>query len=631
MCDATGEPSEPISDVSDEGDGLTLRRRTFLFLNPHRMDLHAQGPGTARCCMAVSLERVAYWFQVAIIGLVTLNLLLVLLAVLPIHSTAQASSSSGQYATLWTAAAAMLVTPVTCCSCVVFTSEYFARLWSCPELSLSTPAWKIRSDWMFTYLSVVELAALVLLWISVLDPMEQSTRGATTAQSIRAGKVLRALRASGGAEVTQVLSGSSLALGLVSRLTRARRLLRSSTKLTTLDRARVEEVCAALQAASLVTRPVRLRDKATEDVVKEPPVEGDARPSQALPCAAEKPLQGRASPRSVGFVSHLQTTAASPHLALSPASCEQYSFLEDSPARLPEVASQGLWTDALLARSPGASPGGFDACFGRTASVAASAQRPDVFVLRRNAEMVQQMLATEISAWPEAEVADGAATALKVFELMYDAGGGALIVVAPFAEFGKLEMKCSDGGYLTQRLKDVHVSTPEFRTIFREFTAHSDSDRWPAFHDDCDARGKPKDGAILLAASGFRAKCAAKILRIMAPTEWPSHGTRHEAALFIAAQLENAVVFVRSDGGTMHCLLASDAGRKALEVDSYGVSMKRSTQRWDGQDSPHYEVGGWARSPAQSPAKSLEHTRVLHEPVTIGGAMVTEAQWKRCR
>ena len=79
------------------------------------------------------------------------------------------------------------------------------------------------------------------------------------------------------------------------------------------------------------------------------------------------------------------------------------------------------------------------------------------------------------------------------------------------------------------RLEDVKVDTAHFREAHLEFLAPTQDDRWPENHRDEYARGKPKDGALLLNPHGLRAEAAAKILPVglkAAPFQWPGHETR---------------------------------------------------------------------------------------------------------
>merc|ERR1740121_456062 len=149
------------------------------------------------------------------------------------------------------------------------------------------------------------------------------------------------------------------------------------------------------------------------------------------------------------------------------------------------------------------------------------------------------------------------------------AKGGALIVVAAqdaYEEaFGeelqedatdsrRPAVTTSDGGYMTQRLRGVPVGHPDFAKAFAEFTEHSDTDRWPLSHPDEAARGQPKDGAFLISFSGYRTKCAAKVLGLRPPMAWRGVGTKHEAALACAWAVCGSVVLVRSDSGALHVI-----------------------------------------------------------------------------
>ena len=115
-------------------------------------------------------------------------------------------------------------------------------------------------------------------------------------------------------------------------------------------------------------------------------------------------------------------------------------------------------------------------------------------------------------------------------------------------------LQSSDSGYMTQRLRGLHVSDPRFVSAFQDFTAHSASDRWPDAHPDEAARGQPKDGALLLDVTGFRLKCAVKVLGLPPPRQWPGVGTTHEAALACAWAVDGCVAFVRSDSGSIHAI-----------------------------------------------------------------------------
>lgn len=117
---------------------------------------------------------------------------------------------------------------------------------------------------------------------------------------------------------------------------------------------------------------------------------------------------------------------------------------------------------------------------------------------------------------------------------------------------------------MTQRVKDLHVSTRQFECAFLEFASHSlefeQDDRWPETYRDKSAFGLPKDGCTLLDHEGYRVKGAAKILSCQAPVQWPGTGTRHEAALGVAAFLERGIIMIRSSAGQVCIAIASEDG-----------------------------------------------------------------------
>lgn len=118
-------------------------------------------------------------------------------------------------------------------------------------------------------------------------------------------------------------------------------------------------------------------------------------------------------------------------------------------------------------------------------------------------------------------------------------------------------LRVADGSYMTNRLRGIHIGDARFAEAFSEFTAHSMSDRWPDDHPDMAARGQPKDGAFLISSSGYRLKCAVKLLGLPPPRSWESVGTKHEAALACAWAVPGCFVLVRSDGGAIHFLVRS--------------------------------------------------------------------------
>mmetsp|Transcript_63339 Transcript_63339/g.160325 ORF Transcript_63339/g.160325 Transcript_63339/m.160325 type:complete len:523 (-) Transcript_63339:101-1669(-) len=170
---------------------------------------------------------------------------------------------------------------------------------------------------------------------------------------------------------------------------------------------------------------------------------------------------------------------------------------------------------------------------------------------------------------PSLECPQTRATLLATLSIMCEhASGGALVCVADPEAFREVFNACPhngasagavarscDKGYMTDRLQGIHVSDARFAEAFHDFTLHSDGDRWPDDHPDKDARGRPKDGAFLLSKSGYRVKCATKLLGLQPAASWANIGTKHEAALACAWAVQGSFVFVRSDSGSLHIIL----------------------------------------------------------------------------
>jgi len=173
------------------------------------------------------------------------------------------------------------------------------------------------------------------------------------------------------------------------------------------------------------------------------------------------------------------------------------------------------------------------------------------------------------------------ATLLAAIHLVCDrAQGGALLCVGQKHNFDKVfgaaapglhgAMAClttSDGGYMTKLLKHVHIGDERFAAAFAAFTEPSEDDRWPANHPDPQARGKPKNGAFLMSPSGYRLKCAVKILGITPPRSWTGGGTRHEAALACASAVQDCYVLVRSGGGAVHVVFCYKDALQVIQLD----------------------------------------------------------------
>jgi len=205
--------------------------------------------------------------------------------------------------------------------------------------------------------------------------------------------------------------------------------------------------------------------------------------------------------------------------------------------------------------------------------------QPDISLCTRQ-ELEEQVLSI---TWTHSSFtsAQAIATLLDAIQLVCDrAQGGALLCVAEKAAFDKVfrstvEMRdqvkpclrTSDAGYMTSRLKGIHISDDRFTSAFTEFTEHAESDRWPEDHPDLGARSQPKDGAFLVSTSGYCIKCAVKILGLPPPRSWRSVGTKHEAALACAWAVQGCCVFVRSDAGMVHVILREGYSLHVRQLD----------------------------------------------------------------
>lgn len=172
-------------------------------------------------------------------------------------------------------------------------------------------------------------------------------------------------------------------------------------------------------------------------------------------------------------------------------------------------------------------------------------------------------------------------TILAAIKLVFEsARGGALVCVADAKDFRQVfkeglddsgkpgpAIRVCDGGYMTDRLRGMHIKDAQFALAFQDFTEHSDTDCWPSDFCDQAARGLPKDGAFLIASSGYRVKCAAKLLGLPPPGCWENRGTKHEAALACAAAVRDCYVLVRSECGSIHMVVREGGVLHAYTVE----------------------------------------------------------------
>lgn len=127
-------------------------------------------------------------------------------------------------------------------------------------------------------------------------------------------------------------------------------------------------------------------------------------------------------------------------------------------------------------------------------------------------------------------------------------------------------LRTCDEGYMNSRLRALHVSDERFAETLRDFTAHTDNDRWPDNYPDEEARGRPKDGALLLSTTGYRVNCCVKLLGFRPAGKWDNVGTKHEVALACARFIPGSFVFVKSSAGILHFAVCNGEGLSVYQV-----------------------------------------------------------------
>lgn len=183
-------------------------------------------------------------------------------------------------------------------------------------------------------------------------------------------------------------------------------------------------------------------------------------------------------------------------------------------------------------------------------------------------------VATEARRWSTGDPEAAARTVESALDLACRVRAGCLFVVAPNKELAALKknknVEAADNLYLTRRLRDAQVWSDEFARVFVDFATKTHDDRWPMEYPEAAARGLPKDGAMVVSASGQLKMGAAKLVQLPpAPNSWPKHGTRHRAALEVAHYLDWAVVIIRSENHEIHVLIAHVDGRERKSVDVF--------------------------------------------------------------
>jgi len=166
-----------------------------------------------------------------------------------------------------------------------------------------------------------------------------------------------------------------------------------------------------------------------------------------------------------------------------------------------------------------------------------------------------------------------ARTVQYAWEVSRAARGGLLLAVVQAQAKRDLVMHVVDGGYMLRRLsyegpdgKRVGKSVfdeghcAEVREALVEFSAHEETDRWPANHEDAEARLQPKDGATIITDEGRIFASAVRVDHPPDKCQFRGAGTRHGAALGLTEWLQNqckrGTIFVRSDCGAIKILIS---------------------------------------------------------------------------
>merc|ERR1711972_513556 len=124
----------------------------------------------------------------------------------------------------------------------------------------------------------------------------------------------------------------------------------------------------------------------------------------------------------------------------------------------------------------------------------------------------------------------------------------------------------------------MRVTDQAFLDAVRDFSAHTETDKWESGHE---AAGLSKDGYILMGLQGDCLMCAVRLAGMPTPPfSWEGVGTRHLAAMAACWCLRTfpAIVMVRSDSGSIHALLHLDGMVFALQtrVSSDGLSSQNA-------------------------------------------------------
>lgn len=173
--DDAGSLRGPLIYGGKANEKATIRSWTHLFFHP-------DSPRTKRggkCFAWLSMQ-----FRTLVLALVLTNLILTMIGAvnlnLPVGLVKYLSDVNTG-----------IIIPL---SCLVFTFEYIGRIWSIPETSPLDPAWKVRVLWAIHVLPLLEIFAVVMMWVSVAQMFQDTgPETANTAAVTRAARGVRVL------------------------------------------------------------------------------------------------------------------------------------------------------------------------------------------------------------------------------------------------------------------------------------------------------------------------------------------------------------------------------------------------------------------------------------------------------
>lgn len=79
-------------------------------------------------------------------------------------------------------------------SCIVFTIEYSGRIWSIPESDPMTASWRVRVLWAIHILPLLELFAVAMMWVSVVQMIGGTQKDAESANAAGVARAVRVIR-----------------------------------------------------------------------------------------------------------------------------------------------------------------------------------------------------------------------------------------------------------------------------------------------------------------------------------------------------------------------------------------------------------------------------------------------------